>query len=245
MSGPAAPRPELFPDGALADAGLNRCHIFTVDAQPDDIRRQLGAEAGETRLILLGHAGRRLWDCVQAGGIAGDHPIDTYTLATVDRVFREKMPERRWRALYPAAAEAERPIGLQALGALAGWHHDSPFRVGVDPHWGSWYAYRALLLCDGDFSPSVPVDRSSPCADCRDRPCIAACPAGACGEPFDLPACLGERLRPAAFCATGCLARQACPVGAEHRYDDAQIRHSYGISLAMIRRFFPGAVGRG
>jgi len=35
--------------------------------------------------------------------------------------------------------------------------------------------------------------------------------------------------------ASAC-ARSACPVGSEHRYSEAQLRHTYGISLRMIRR---------
>jgi hypothetical protein len=30
------------------------------------------------------------------------------------------------------------------------------------------------------------------------------------------------------------MARTACPVGSEHRYDAGQLRHAYGISLAML-----------
>lgn len=231
----------VFPADVLATAGLNLCHVFDVAALPDNILAPLALGPDERRLILLGHAGRRLWDCVQASGIASEHPIDDYTLATVDRVFRQHLPGIAWRAPYPGDA----PIGLQALGALAGWHHESPFRVGIDPHWGSWFAYRAVLLTDGDFSPSQPVDRSHPCADCVDRPCLAACPPRALDHGFDLKACAGERLRPGAACAEGCLARQACPVGAEHRYAAEQIRHSYSRSLAMLRQYFADGTPQG
>ena len=50
----------------LADAGLNRQHVFALADLPPEIRQQIAAQDGETQLILLGHAGRLLWEKVQA-----------------------------------------------------------------------------------------------------------------------------------------------------------------------------------
>lgn len=227
-----------FPGEFLAAAGLNRQHVFALDTLPTEILAPLEVQAGERQLILLGHAGRRLWDCVQAANPDGEHPIDDYTSATVDRCFAQFFPANHYRIVYPGPA----PLGLQALGKLAGWHHTSPFMIGVDRQWGSWFSYRAVVLADTAFSPTPAVDRNkpentSPCVDCSGRPCISSCPAGATGEPFLLDACSTERLRSGSACALGCLARQACPVGSEHRYDEAQIRHSYARSLAMLENW--------
>lgn len=223
-----------FPGNFLADAGLNRQHVFALAALPPALLAPLGDIAGFQQLVLLGHGGRRLWDCVQQAGLASEHPIDDYCVATVDRCFAQYLPGRRYRIVYPGDA----PIGLQTLGGLAGWHHPSPFMVGIDPEFGSWSAYRAVVLAATDFCPSPVVDRSHPCRSCSGRPCIAACPAGALADGrFALDKCSRYRLLPDSPCADGCLARQACPVGAEHRYDDAQIRHSYARSLRMLQRY--------
>lgn len=223
-----------FPGGFLDAAGLNRQHVFDLATLPDDVRATLGDTAGYRQLILIGHGGRRLWECVQASGIGGAHPIDDYCVQTVQRWFAEQMPGTRYRIVYPGQA----PVGLQALGRLAGWHHASPFMVGIDGEWGSWYAYRAVVLAESRFSPFFPADRSIPCVDCPDQPCIAACPADAmAGGQFSLTRCAGYRLQADSACAYGCLARSACPVGAEHRYADDQMRHVYGQSLVMLRKY--------
>ncbi len=228
-------RPPL-PATDLAAAGLNRQHVFDLAALPDDIVARLDRQPGERQLILIGHGGRRLWECVQAANVSGPDPIDDYTIATLQHWFAAHVPNQRYRILYPGDA----PIGLQALGQLAGWHSPSPFMVGVDAEWGSWYAYRAVVVADTDFCPSEAVHRSSPCATCQNPPCIAACPAGALtGGQFNVEFCSRYRLSPASPCALGCPARQACPVGAEHRYDEAQIQHSYSRSLAVLRRYYP------
>lgn len=225
---------DAFPSAALDVAGLNRQHVFALADLPEAQRIALAAPAWARQLILIGHAGRRLWDGVQTSGLGGEHPIDTYTTQTVDRVFSPILAGRPYRIIYP---DDGLPVGLQALGQLAGWHHESPLRVGVDAEWGSWFAYRAVLLADSDFPVSIAVDRGNPCKTCASRDCIATCPAGATGETFHFERCMAERLRTDSPCALGCLARQACPVGAIHRYDAAQIRHSYGQSLAMLQRW--------
>ncbi len=227
----------LFPTATLDAAGLNRQHLFDLAALPDTVGATLGDTTGFSQLLLIGHGGRRLWECVQASGIGGSDPIDDYTRQTLAEWFARELPGSDYRILYPGEA----PVGLQAFGELAGWHHPTPFRVGIDAKWGSWFAYRAAVLCTTRFSPFFRVDRSSPCATCIERPCVAACPANAlAGENFDLDACLHWRMDPASTCADTCLARLACPVGAEHRYDAAQIRHSYGRSLDMLRHYLKG-----
>jgi hypothetical protein len=226
----------VFPGDAFAVTGLNRQHVFVLADLPAALRASLPAQPDESRLILLGHAGRLLWDCVQAAGIGGAHPIDDYCRQTTARILT-RQPHR---LLYPGGGM---PVDLQALGALAGWHHASPFMVGIDGEWGSWFAYRAVILCTAEYPPTPVIAQPSPCLDCRRRPCLTACPAGAAGNPFHLDACIDERLRPGSPCAHACLARNACPVGGEHRYTEAQMRHSYALSLSTLRCWQQGADG--
>jgi len=218
-----------FPAALFNQAGLNRQHVFDLDHLPDEIRATLGDTKKFRQLILLGHGGKRLWACVQAAGMPGEHPIDDYVIQTVAQVFADE----NYRIVYPGDA----PVGLQQLGTLAGWHHPSPFMVGIDGEWGSWFAYRAAILADTDFLPFLRVDRSHPCPTCSERPCISACPAAALSNGgFALDKCIAYRQQDGSACQFTCLARSACPVGSEHRYSEAQLRHTYGISLRMIRR---------
>lgn len=222
----------LLPAAPLDAAGLNRQHVFDLDALPADVRATLGDCSGFRQLILVGHGGRRLWERLQAVGPRGEHPVDDYSVRTVTAWLATAAPGAAFRFLYPGDA----PVPLQQLGRLAGWHHAAPFMVGVDAGWGPWWAYRAAVLADTGFRPSQTVDRSSPCAACADRPCVVGCPAGAMNAgTFALDVCLDFRRRPGSACALTCLAREACPVGAGHRYDPAQLAHSYGRSLAMLQ----------
>jgi hypothetical protein len=187
------------------------------------------------QLILIGHAGRKMWEAVKASGIDSQDPIDDFTVRTVQQWFAACQPHNRYDIVYPGT----RPIGLQSLGKLTGWHHASPFMVGIDNEWGTWYAYRAAVLADTAFEPTRPVESASPCDSCSDKPCIAACPAGAMdGGRFDMRTCAAYRMQDESRCRDTCVARISCPVGSVHRYTDEQIHHSYSRSLHVLQRYY-------
>jgi hypothetical protein len=230
-----------LPAQALADAGLNRQHVFELTSLPPELLAPLALQPHERQLILIGHAGRRLWQQVQASGIGGLHPIDDHSRATVQRWFAQVAPTARYRLVFPEPrdlASLAAPVGLQALGRAAGWHQSAPFKLGIDAVWGSWFAYRAVVLADTHFAPTPVVQSAHPCSACTERACISACPAGAlAGGELDFQRCAQQRLQPDSPCAHRCPARIACPVGAEHRYDEAQMRHAGALSLQALPRY--------
>ena len=220
----------------LADKGLNLQAAFDLSTLPDDIVQGLADHCQDPgayrQLLLIGHGGRQLWQGVQQAGSNTDNPVDDYTVAKMEEFLGRECPGAQCTFLYPGPA----PIGLRALGALAGWHHASPFRVGIHAHWGTWFAYRAVVLTTTDFKPTVVPDQPSPCDDCDAKPCIPVCPAKAvAGDELDLDKCLDYRLGEKTFCADKCLSRLACPVGAEHRYSKDQMGYHYGRSLQVVR----------
>lgn len=224
---------------ALDRAGLNLQAVFNLDELPPEIsaqvRTRFDPEHRYRQLILIGHAGRTLWSAVKASGIASANPIDDFSVKTVEPWFAAQFSDACHEIIYPG----DGAVGLQALGKLAGWHHASPFMIGIDGKWGTWYAYRVVLLADTDLEPSRPLQSESPCQPCRDKICIASCPGGALGgDAFALDKCVAYRKQPSSRCKTTCLARISCPVGAEHRYCDDQIRHTYVISMRTIEQYY-------
>jgi epoxyqueuosine reductase len=225
-----------FPGAVLDRYGLNRHAVFDLADLPGDIVGGIaGGKADYRQLILIGHGGKALWEAVTKSGSGGADPIDDFTVRTIRLWMSEFQPDNRYAILYPGSDT----IDLQRLGALAGWHNASPFMVGIDAEWGTWYAYRAVVLADTRFVPSALVDRSSPCAACQTRPCIAACPASAMADgEFSLQKCVAWRQQADSPCAFNCLARVACPVGSKHRYCTEQLAHTYSISLQSIREYY-------
>jgi hypothetical protein len=226
----------------LTAQGLNLCAVFSLDALPPEVLATLGLaedERGRFRqLILIGHQGRDFWTALQRRGMHGAHPIDQFVTECMAAWMNGTMRGHVWRQVFPGS----QPVGLQRLGALAGWHQPSPFWVGVDAAWGSWFAYRAIVLADTDLPLTPRRELASPCTRCADKPCIRACPAGALSEDTvgarRLSACLDFRKQSASPCQDRCMARNACPVGAEHRYTDQQISYHYLHSMRAIREHY-------
>lgn len=222
---------------ALNDTGLNLQAVFDLDQLPAEmaaaVRRRYDPAHRQRQLILIGHGGKTLWDAVKASGIRSENPIDDFSVRTVEQWFAQQFPGRAREIIYPG----DIPVDLQALGTIAGWHHASPFMLGINADWGTWFAYRVVLLADTNLEPSRPLQGESPCARCADKPCIAACPAGAMdGGSFALDKCIAYRRKASSRCKATCVARVSCPVGSSHRYGDEQMQHAYSISLREIER---------
>lgn len=230
---------EKIPCQSLLDeAGLNRQHVFNVADLPKDLIEPLELKKSERQLILFGHAGRRLWECVQAERSIVDHPIDTFSVRTVKEWLSRACPNAHVRFVYPMGMPQGKHVGLQRLGQIAGWHHPSPFMVGIDAKWGSWFAYRVAILTDTDFRVSEVEDNGDPCVTCSRKPCISACPANALDSgSMNTNLCMEYRIQDNSLCSLACIARQACPVGREHKYEKSQIQHSASGSLAVIKRY--------
>lgn len=226
----------------LNAAGLNLQAVWNVSGLPDDLLASLDLYGSEpsayTQLVLIGHRGRDVWTTLQARGLHGSDPLDQFVTETLRAWMHVAAPGAPWKQLFPG----ETAVNLQRLGALAGWHHPSPFGLGVDAEWGSWFAYRALVLTTTHWPTTPARSTTAPCPNCVKRPCVAACPVGALSDELTpaarLQSCVQHRIQPASSCADRCLARLACPVGAEHRYSDAQMRHHYLQSLPVIREHF-------
>lgn len=229
---------QVFDPARLDDAGLNRQAVFNLDELPPDMAaavRAISANAAARQLILIAHAGRRLWECVQQAATSSANPIDDFSVGQVRQWFATRYPDNAYEIVYPG----KHPLGLQRLGQLAGWHHATPFMVGIDAEWGTWYAYRAVVLADTRFAPTRPAAGPAPCDACQDRPCIAACPGAAMANgQFDLARCVTYRKRADSLCKATCVARTRCPVGSAHRYCDAQLARTYSISLRAIERYY-------
>jgi hypothetical protein len=230
---------QAFDNTLLAHAGLNRQAVFNIAELPADlanaVRTFCRTATPYRQVILIGHAGKELWENVKASGIDSEHPIDDFTVHTVQRWLAQCHAQLDYEMIYPS----EHLIGLQRLGRLAGWHHGSPLMLGIDHEWGTWFAYRAVVVANSAFEPTRPIESEPPCDSCRDKPCVTNCPAGALDTgQLDLGKCIGYRKQADSRCKMTCVARVSCPVGSMHRYTEEQIRHIYSRSMQAIERYY-------
>lgn len=223
----------------MANRGLNLYACFDCAALPTSILDVI-ASAGidlerYSRLLLLGHGGRTLWEQVQSDWQADD-PIDNYSIRVTKQFLHDYCDDAPHHILYPLT---DMPLPLQQLGMLAGWHHRAPLGIGINGVYGVWFAYRVAVLTTAVLAPTEPMDTPSPCTNCVDKPCVSACPGRAVGEVggFQAIPCFTHRVKSNSSCADRCLSRLACPYFPEHRYSDTQIQYHYTLSLPSLRAY--------
>jgi hypothetical protein len=167
--------------------------------------------------LLVGQAGAapwphflRWWEKSQT--IA--NPLDTWSRQVIGAVAKEFGA----RAVSPS----DRPyLPFQQWAMRAEGLKPSPVGILMHPQYGLWHAYRGALLFEDEIALSEPRDVIHLCDACVDKPCLKSCPVDAySAEGFAYGTCLTHvRGADGAPCRTGgCLDRNACPHGTDHRY---------------------------
>ena len=199
--------------GLLGLALRGAFHPAPGDGAPD-----LAGQRPAGTLVLLGFAGRGGWPYFARSPEASDglgHPLDRWSRRVVGSLATSHSAE----ALFPFEGPPWHPFGRWAIRAEK--LSPSPLGILIHPQWGLWHSYRGALMFGERLELAAPSQAPSPCTECREKPCLTACPVDAFSQTgFDAAACRDHLARPAgADCRTGgCLARRACPVGARHAY---------------------------
>jgi epoxyqueuosine reductase len=220
----------------LAQAGLNMQAVFRVqDLSPDIVQSlQSDDDIHSGSVIMFGSGGTQFWQQLPPTESNQRDPLDQHAVAIVQQYLQASWPGVRYRIVYPG----ENPVGLQRLGALAGWHHESPLKLGINATFGLWYAYRAVVWVDREIPVTKAVDSVHPCADCAEKPCVRVCPADALSTSgTGINACFDYRLQHQSSCQFTCLSRLQCPVATSHRYLLPQIQYHYQHSFQTLVRW--------
>ena len=232
-----------FDGTSLKPFGLNLSAVININSLPEELIEQLKLSIDNlshfTQLVLIGHGGNQLWSQVkdwQQNTLVGRNsinPIDDFSVEKTRAYFEQRFDSNDFKIVYPKV----QGVGLQTLGKIAGWHHDSPMKIGINQSWGTWYAYRCLVAAKSHFKPSVKEESISPCNRCIVAPCVNACPIGALDDNhFDLELCLDYRRSTGSDCVEQCLARRSCYVGKEHEYSKEQLNYHYKLSFETIKQ---------
>lgn len=114
-------------------------------------------------------------------------------------------------AVFPSDGPPYAPFQNWALRSGRAWV--SPVGMLVHVQAGLMVSFRGAVRLSGRIA--VPGTAAAPCPECRDKPCLTACPAGALGPTgYDVASCRAHLATPAGQdCMTqGCAVRRACPV---------------------------------
>jgi hypothetical protein len=185
-------------------------------------------------VVLLGNVGGSIWPAFDhwrnsLPDSGGENPLDTWSKAVIEPVaaafdatayFPSDPP---WQPFQQWAMRAE---GLKA----------SPLGILIHPQYGLWHGYRGALGFAQALTPAASPSHQHPCDHCPGRPCLSSCPAQAVlPSGFQVAPCrahLKTRAGQVGCMAAGCLARNACPVGAAYRYPAEQL-HFHMAALGL------------
>ena len=128
------------------------------------------------------------------------------------------------RALWPRWLDA---LAMQRLAHVAGLAYLTETHTSVHPEYGPWIALRAVVsvAVPGPLPPATRLVH--PCGGCEHacRPAFEHALSTLTGAPSQ------QNLR--AHWRAWLAWRDACPVGRQHRYSDAQIRYHYCRQLVL------------
>ncbi len=199
-------------------------------------------------IIVIGNGGGDFWHgfrthCTTHPGdlTQREHPLDEYTVKVLEATLTPilQATEAKYRYLYPFRFWSE-PVSFMHLARAAALAGPSILGVVIHPHYGPWMALRAAILIDQELAAPPQALGFNPCSTCKERTCIAACPAQAIsGEKgWDIPACVQHRLRVTTNCTDLCHARYDCVYGREHRYPLDELQYHQRQSFAEMRKYF-------
>jgi len=176
-------------------------------------------------LLLVGNGGPSLWPVFSrsvefADGLAD--PLDRWSL----RVGNELAATLGGRAIFPFEGPPFPPF--LSWAARTGTAIASRLSVFMHRDFGLWHAYRFALAIPESSAPSrAGAAFESPCLQCADQPCLAACPVNAfSGSLYRSDLCVDflGRDTESACRRLGCASRRACPVGRAFTYVPEQAR---------------------
>lgn len=133
-------------------------------------------------------------------------------------------------AIRGAAEPPPRRVAMQRLAHVSGLAYLAPGRLNVHPTFGPWIALRAAVVVDADGPGGPPPALPDPCARCASA-CLPAFEHAARAAAGD-----GSPGEVARLWRLWLAVRDACPIGREHRYDEAQIAYHYTKDREILRR---------
>ncbi len=228
----------------VANAMAERCRPSGLDLlQPLQVGWYNGVVDAEFRLpdfgraeslaVLVGNT-RMLWESFLDGMQrdpqlrAADNPLDSYVVREVGAAILST-PEPR--EICWAHETTPHAVAMQRLAQVAGLAFLAPSHLSVHAVYGPWIALRAVVVFDLNGPSGTPREAVNPCDDC-DRQCMAAFGQAvtAAGPTVRTHDALAEHW------SHWVAVRDACPVGRQHRYSDAQIRYHYTKDPQALRQ---------
>lgn len=171
----------------------------------------LGSIAGDGTLLLIGPNEPAFWPHFTASTEYKDgaaDPMDRWS----KRILHQIAADFTAQAFFPSDGPPFHPFYTWALDTGRIWA--SPIGLLVHDKSGLFVSFRGALHVP--WTMTIPA-ALQPCSTCS-QPCVHACPVDAFIDGYNVARCKSHITSPEGRdCLNGCLARRACPVGANNR----------------------------
>jgi cyanocobalamin reductase (cyanide-eliminating) / alkylcobalamin dealkylase len=150
---------------------------------------------------------------------ASENPLDEYTTRALGKAVSSLGVRASVRFAHDTGP---RRVAIQRAAHVAGLAYLTPTHLSVHPIYGPWIALRAVvsLALPGPRGPAPVL--TQPCGGCA-RGCLPAFERALAATGTDASSESSLRANWTLWLAQ----RDACPIGREHRYSEAQIRYHY------------------
>jgi len=198
------------------------------------------APSGPSRAVILVGSSRAVWPAFVAALDAEParrlepHPFDRWSSEVLRRAVVLALGPHVAFDLRFAFEGGARAFAAQHLAEACGLACRGPAGLAVHPTFGPWFALRAAIVCalpGREASPPEPL-----CERCTAKPCLSALALATDQRPAGDLAHAQVRERWRAWLAI----RDACPIGRDQRYSDAQIRWHYAHDRGALDSDGPG-----
>ena len=206
---------------ALAPHGLFLRGIVHFDGDGPALDEERSAKT----ILLVGNIGGSMWPAFARWREQSPAPVDDPMDRWSDEVIRPIADKFGGRAYFPSEKPWQpfQQWAMRAEGLKA-----SPLGILIHPIYGLWHGYRGAIGFADRLGTKTQPFADHPCDHCPDKPCLSTCPVDAVHAlRFDVASCrdhLGTSTGTGGCRSSGCVARNACPVGADYRYGPEQLR---------------------
>ena len=210
--------------GLEAELGIFGLHLRGILKPDTEQAELLQVEAdSDISIALVGNIGSSYWPVFSQSSEYRDGRPDSLDRWSM-RVAQQVAAVFRARAIFPFEGPPYYPFlqWAKCSDALS----QSPLGLMIHPQYGLWHSYRfGLLISQSHLPVQQNTSVESLCRKCEAQPCLHGCPIDAFSTTgYDVGKCAAylKQTRDALCHQQGCLARLACPIGKEYRYDSAQ-----------------------
>ncbi|MCP4185964.1 MAG: hypothetical protein GY761_22110 [Hyphomicrobiales bacterium] len=218
-------------EDSLKEYGMNILGGFHLE--PDEAVSFARSNCTVAGLVVASH-GRDMWRSFQASVFFKDQLPDS-----LDRWTRSVLEDLAIKTGSGLVLPFDRPFPpFQEWAKRASGISNSPLGILMHHEYGLWFGLRGVFLFEVKVENQAVnkliqhrFDNEYPCDICIEKPCLSHCPVNAFDKTgLNVKACFSHLEKIVNFSSQpdclskGCAARDACPVGAHHKYCDEQLQ---------------------